>query len=314
MLLQDPNQISYNFPNFKVVITLAKPCGKKWKNKNLQKKVLACRKAYLRYGKVPLLDKFDKKSDVYLIECSAKQNGFKKPEYFSIRFVHAGKKNPYATEDFLHFGHKNISLESILKKHKIKLLSLVTISKFCRQKTKPTNLKFTKLAFCLANKFFLETRPEIKYLTGLFRNEVINKSLTKNSLPEFTKANTIFRSNLKINRSVSAYKFPGYFLNLPNLKLAIKNLENSRQISKPTLNFYLGKQLAAKILSTGNLKIPETKLLPKLLLTSGHLKHSQISGERLREILNTEVNDGPDFYFLHKEPWLNSINKFLNEF
>lgn len=314
MRQQDLNQISYNFPDLKIVIKLAKACGKQWKNKSLQKKVLACRKAYLRYGKVPLLDKFDKKSDVYLIECLNKKHADKKAEYFSIRFVHAGKKKPYATEDFLHFGHKNISLDSILKKHKIKLNTLATISKFCRQKAKQTNLKFTQLAFCLANKFFLETHPEIKYLTGLFRNEVINKSLKKNNLPKFTKAKASLDFNLKINRSVSAYKFPGYFLNLSDLQTVIKNLVNSYQITAPTLNFYLGKRLTTQILSGESLKIEQTKLLPKLLLAFGQLKNARISGEKLREILNTKVKDGPDFYFLYKEPWLNSINKFLNEF
>ena len=84
----------------------------KWNKKSFFEIVCECRRAYQRYGDVPLIDEYDKKSIIYLcrsrflLKISGVKRKIPMEEWLSIRFIPADE-SPESTEDLDQYTYKN---------------------------------------------------------------------------------------------------------------------------------------------------------------------------------------------------------------
>jgi hypothetical protein len=157
----------------KLSVYLAKDFFKsEWSSKKALKILKQARRSYLRYGNVPLLDKYDRKSLIYLVRAEYKVKIDKKTlpveEWLSVRFV-PGYGKPLLTEDFAHCIANNKPLKYLFKKKlfpETKNFSrhIATLSRLCKIPPKILDSnwsqtipglkknKYTLHSFCLANQ------------------------------------------------------------------------------------------------------------------------------------------------------------------
>ena len=179
------------------------------------------------------------------------------------------------------------------------------------------------MAFCLANQVFLDIFNEnnkFLFITGLFRNEVIEKSLStfinNQKLPNFISASKFLKikktEKVGIKRYDFVYKYPAYFFNLEDLLTLLQNLLNQGKLSEKTLEFYLGhKKNLKKFLNGSSGKFKKSKNLGKLLNAKGLLKFAKISSNQLKKMMHLHVKDGPELKIMSVKKWTADINKIL---
>lgn len=321
-----------------------------WFSESLKNLVMEARKSYLRYGEVPQDDVYDAKSVVYIgraaYEYEVKGIIYPAEEWLSVRFVPADG-TPQYTED-LEFCLVNDRvlvdwfLNSDLNKKGDILKRIFTISRICSiaphishsmsthffNRILSKKLMFTGVLLSLMSKQFLKDCAvksiPCELITGLFRDEFIEKSLTvltprETRIPDFSYGyKTLGLSDisaLKLNRSLFShyfYKFPSYFLNMDQLFSALNDLINQKQMSMQTLDYYIkGDMRAAEWMQTSAIFKRIGKDLGNVISTAGALYDSHLTGEYLRRLLNARVSDGPHLRVMRTNAWIKSIEKYL---
>lgn len=320
-----------------------------WNSPQLKQYLIHARQSYLRYGHVPLIDNFDAKSEIYItrVTYSIKNDDLSYPveEWLSMRFV-PSDGHPGYTEDLLYSLCENKPLikwlsESSFGGTRDSAQHMITISRICSIPPRkipeykyekdiffPKKLSYTAISFALMNKIFLDNlNPSLKrykHMTGIFRDEFIDKVLTvrtleKEIVPDFTFGYKLLGLNnihtIRLDRSAPLlypYHFPKYFFHINQLHGALNNLYSNGFITAKTFIHYMGTE-AHPDKWTHDLDHFK-KISPKLeniLTVIGPLYGTSITGEEMRTMFDREVDDGPKLRIMNMDAWQNSIEKYL---
>lgn len=318
-----------------------------WSSPTFKELVMDARRSYLRYGAITPEDAYDKKSAVYITRVSyphtQKRISCHTEEWLSIRFVPA-KNTPLYTEDLILCQHDGESLIQWLaetnfdgaRNEKEISKRVVTISRICgimpyrvpaakplknTALRQPTKLKYTGIAFALMNHQFLNDHSgNLRYITGIFRPELIEKTLTtitsdNQIVPDFTWGYRILgftdSSSIPLDRSsLIPYQFPAYFLHMNQLYHALAELLAKRIISMHTLGRYIKNpdewmQDATSFQNT-------SAELGTLLTAHGTLYDSLLTGDELRSFLTARIQDGAHLRMMRVDAWRKSIQTYLH--
>ncbi len=298
---------------------------RRWLHPSLWPLVKQARAAYARYGRIALFDSYDDKAAIYL----AKAIYQGQEEWLGLRFVPADGL-PKATEDLLKCGRREPLGVQMRRRlfagNKNFLKQVVTVSRIGGLPAAGSSkLKHAAVLFALINKHFFEeaakARRQFHYLTGLFRPEIIVKSLTrrcaKETLPRFTAAHQILGSNqpadFTLRRELYLYRYPAYFFKMEELLKTLKKLIKQGRLTNLSWRYYLKtKNNFADFVKESAGQIQAWQNLWRLLTVKGRLRDSVITGEELRQIIDQETADGPELKIMPVPLWQKSINKFLN--
>jgi len=313
-------------------------------DQHLYKLLLTARESFGVYGR-PLLDKYDPKSAIYLVRVQYPLSSYPVEEWLSMRLV-PGEEKPFGTGELDLFickrrPSKYLAQKRLFGNGKGLLNHIASTSRmggidpyFRREKSErllsmklSKRHRYTVFCYALINLVFLEEYPEhlsYRYVTGIIHNRYVEKALTtiidgKKYSPAFTPAYQILGfkkpSEIKLNRRINSccvYQFPTYFLNVRQLVKVLLRLIDEGKLSKSTMRCYLGVNLAPQDLSLETWPlIKKLKNLGKLLTVEGRIKASSIMGEELREILDKEVEDGPELKITRVDVIEASVNRLL---
>jgi hypothetical protein len=300
----------------------------KWNSHVLKQITQEARKSFLRYGPMPLINEYDKNAEVYLCRAVDKTN----EEWLSLRFV-PGKDGAVLVEDLLQYNYKNIPISNLIADklfgEKNFHSKMVSISRICGiypyvrevEKTNRakffTSLKYVARSFGLINKVFF-SQHDFVYLTATVRKELLKKVLRFNNkislyLPDAHKIIGCASSDVRLNRSLLAYRFPGYFLDILQLinllerlikegKLSLDSVKAFIKFYKPNFKKKLKEKKYIEVLK-------EIKGLEKLLLLSGIIPKAKITGEELRGLIAKHVSDGPILKIIPVSKWKKQLEK-----
>ncbi len=299
-----------------------------WNSSLLKQITRQARQSYLRYGRVPLIDSYDKNAEVYL--CRAIDTNYE--EWISLRFV-PGQANSNALEDLGQYvcGKKTLAdaiattlLPGInnFQKELVVMSRLCGISPYSVRATKtgsinsPIRMRYTAKSFALVNKVFF-AHVKFAYLIGVFRHELLKKLLRFNnnfsfSLPDAGQVLGCEPYDLCLNRKLSAYRFPGYFLNIFQLVNLLDTLIKRKDLSISSIKIFVKSYRAnfKKYLEGKNyleiLRIIQG--LNKLLRIKGKIPAAKLSGHQLRQLVAEHVDDGPIFKIISVSNWQKQLN------
>ncbi len=305
-----------------------------WASETLKNAVLVVRSSYLRYGDVQLIDDYDEKSQIYLCRVkfiltgSENQPDSFAEEWFSVRFV-SGNGVPDSFEDFNHYLHGEEKISSHIQNilfsgEKDYLRKVVAISRFCGASARaindgsvqmPGKLRHTALVFALFNLEFFSECQEFEYLVGVFRKELLTKMLDLRlvginfnlSLPSAHVLLNCRPDEIRQNRNILAYKYPGYFLNILQLARIIDSLIADSRLSLDSIKKYVSRyelNMSAALLGMESLQIlKRMEGIGDFLTVSGAIGGSLMTGEELRMIVDNEVDDGPELKMVATDKW-----------
>jgi len=320
---------------------------KDFKNNHLSSLLCEARKSYLRYGDVPLIDRYDAKSTVYLARAMYplvhKSISCYVEEWTSLRFIPAAGA-PFSTEDLEAFIYKGKSLSERMKTilfqdHPQAFEQIVTVSRICRIPPRvsedrfysshdflPKKNKYTSLCFLLMNHTFFEEcerqGKEYTWLTALAKEELFQKILywekgnTKFVFP-FTQARQVLQippeDSIQVNRSLLSYQFPGYFLNVQELFSFFEKLLEQERITETTLQHYFSISLPVKEALRCFSKLSEEEYLrvlrgmSVLLQSDGWVPGSLLHASELRSLCDIFVSDAIHLYLSSIPVWKKQI-------
>ena len=328
---------SCSFKDIKFSVYLVKDISeKRWRHPALLKLLKHARKSYSIYGNVPLVDNNDRKSAVYLIRAlyihtHEKQKNLME-EWISIRFT-PGHGEPFSTEDFSRSLYNSGSVISAFKKYRASHKNFVSMSRLCRitPRLSPHNTayngeqslqknKYTIICFALANMVFLKSlrdNAKYQYISGLFREELIKKKLTittnSQTIPRFILAHKTLSCPshaITLKRDTYAYSYPAYFLNIRDLEKVFKKIRANGKLTVATMRHYLNIQVNHP---RQNITSLAGNKLGNLLTVKGKLKHSSLTGKRLRTMINETVADGPKLMVMPLAEWQKDITELVKK-
>ncbi len=317
--------------NLSLEVFLAKSFKEDWVTPSLRDAVLHEREAYLRYGDVALTDRHDDDSTVYLICGKQTKNGVNIEERFSVRFV-SGQS--MSIEEANRFLMTNLAGGSFLEAMQKQLSGdgtflgqLAFVSRICGSvhslggtSVETTTwaapkMTLTAYAFALAVDHFFEWTQEgarTAYLFGIFREELISRSLTvahnDHRVPRFENARSMLGGNhegeITIERTADVYRYPGYFFQVDQLWDLLRQLVLAGKLSPLTLARHIGGDDAVtELMSQAPMNVEYARNLGYLLAHEGMIDNSTISGEELRAMINEHVGDGPQLCALRRKNW-----------
>lgn len=313
----------------------------KWLNQQLKGIVLLCRKSFKRYGNVPLVDEYDKKSLIILVRINYAENNKRLTEWFTLRVISANGK-PDMTEDLLLQFENGKKLYDIIKEkfypNTDGSKSIFTLSRFCgstvylQNGLKATDFKrrFTNIAFVLMG--FLATENLTSkfadfHLTAMFHHNIMERlkhfewegKKAKFNFDEIFDVLGLAPEGLKkLSPGNIAYYYPTYFFRLEQLINWLKVLQNEGKLSAQTFNHYLKNELNWVEIddhATAN-KIKVVKKLSGLgaLFTAKKKIHdSDLSGDDLRARLNNEVEKTLVLNVFSNKSFEKKIQSFLKD-
>lgn len=300
-----------------------------WNSGLLKKITQEARKSYLRYGSMRLVDEYDKNAEVYL--CRAID--MSSEEWLCLRFV-PGKIGGNSLQDLGQYICKNEPLSKMVAgklfpgvknfQNKLVAVSRVCgISPYTFNLTKskisylPIRMKYTAKSFALINKVFFSS-SKFTYLLGVFRKELLERLLCFDSqlsldLLDAYKVLGCSSDEIRLNRSLLAYRFPGYFLNISQLidllgilikrkDLTVSSVKTFFRLYNPNFKKYLKDKKYVEVLSM-------TEGLSKLLLVRGKIIKSKITGNQLRDLVMKNVDDGPILKIMPVNNWIKQLQK-----
>lgn len=300
----------------------------KWNSRLLKEITKEARKSFLRYGRMTLINEYDKNAEVYLCRAIDKSS----EEWLSLRFV-PGKDGEVLMEDLLQYTYKNIPISDFIADKLFREKNfhgkMVSLSRICGIYPYPRNLvkinsvqslrsmRYVAKSFGLMNKIFF-SQHEFAYLTATVRKELLKKVSHFSDklslyLPDAHKIIGCASSEVRLDRSLLAYRFPGYFLNIPQLvgllerltkqgKLTFASVKKFLRFYQPNFKKYLEKKKYIEVLS-------KIKGLDKLLLVPGAIPKAKITGEDLRGLIAKHVSDGPILKIIAVNKWKKQLDK-----
>ena len=306
-----------------------------WASQALNAIVGIARQSFWRYGDVPLFDEYDRKALVYAIRAAYPRDpdGHLCEEWISVRFIPAYGE-PVSTEDLENLHWRGQTLRSLLTDHftgseDSAMKSVVTISRLSAVSPYASSsgvvfetegkLRYTALALTAALQTFFTIDagrfPEFKFLTALFRPEITEKlrlgaAAVAEERLEFPTAHETLGLDpaepMRINRSLLAYRFPGYFLSLPDLLRFLEDLSLSGRLPEPVIDSisHLGyplEELKKACAVSASSVLYATRGLGRLLTWQGPIPGANLTGEELRDMLAATVGDGPTLRVMEQE-------------
>lgn len=312
----------------------------------LYKILCEARKSYWRYGDVPLIDKYDAKSSIYLTRViyPSIQGGAHcfLEEWTSMRFIPASGV-PFSTEDLESCIYQGQTLSTHLKKtlfqnHDSAWERLITISRICRirphiftknfrfdHQALPQKNKFTAKSFVAMVQLFLDQSVEkgknYEWFTALAKEELFTKVLHLNleeknfRFPFFQAAKVLGippARTIRINRSVLSYRYPGYFLHVEELLLLFEKLIDLKRIKDSFLCHLLGITEPFSDFRKKYKELPTMDLvkilqgISSLLLTEGWIENSSLHASQLRSLCDLCVSDAIQLYLSPTFLWQHS--------
>lgn len=298
----------------------------KWNSSLLKEITKEARKSFLRYGRVPLIDGHDKHAEVYLCRAIDELT----EEWFCLRFV-PGYIDEILIGDLSQYIFKGERLSNSLLEEFFPDVNnkLIAMSRICgippynvnltkiKITSLPARMKYLSKSFALVNKIFF-SQHEFIYLAGIFRGELLGRILRFNSrlmlsLSDASKILGCKSRELRLDRTLLAYNFPGYFLNVPQLvdlleklikqgKLSFDSVKSFVKSYKPNFKKYLKEKKYVEVLK-------EIKGLEKLLLLSDIIPKAKITGEDLRALVAKHVDDGPILKIVPVDKWKKQLDK-----
>jgi hypothetical protein len=301
----------------------------KWNSALLKKITKEARRSYLRYGRMSLLDNYDKNAEIYI--CRAIDSVSE--EWISLRFV-PGQTGADLLEDLSQYicNGQPVSImikQKLLPRDKNFKKKLVAISRICGippytvsiSESKITNLpirlKHLAKSFALINKVFF-SRTEFVYLLGVFRAELLGKLLQFDNyltlrLPSAYKLLGCKPRQIRLNRNLLAYHFPGYFLNITQLMDLLEKLIKQGKLNFDSVKIFLKFYEPNFKESLRGKKYVEVlrviQGLDKLLCTRGMIPKSKLKGSELRSLVMSQVTDGPTLKIMPVDKWKRELNK-----
>ena len=296
-----------------------------WRDPALKRIVLACRESYLRYGKRPVLDEYDRKAAIYIARARyiSREQREHTEEWLSLRFVPSEGK-PYGNGELDIYTYKNKTVERLLGK-----ASALSSSRLCgiepffslrasrrsKHGTLSHRRRYMAESFAVMQDTFFRSRPAIRkrvrYISEIMRDEMLNNRLTltcRNCVarPASTPALATLRLQnpppLKPRRDVFAYEFPKYWLDLEALKTLLMRLRRERKLTLRTFEHYLGyKNLGARSFSK----------MGDLLTAGNRIAYATMTGEELRREVDQYVPEVPELKLTPIARWLSSIHAML---
>ncbi len=302
-----------------------------WISERLRRKVYKARRSYLRYGKVPITDRDDRKSDIFLVRASMNKQGKPWEEWMCVRFIQESDLN---LDEAARLLQCNVDDEAFLKVfHEEEALGpckVAIVSRICgipaspksSPEGEPARLSYTPWLFALAvNEFFNQVKApkEEQLLVGIFRDELVEKGLTTRKggrqVPSFLEVKHMLggaKNSARIDRSVSAYSFPLYFLDMKELLSLLRLIMLSGDIPKTTLAKYVGGSENADRILVGK-EVPASSFsnLGILLGQKGRIKGARLSGEQLRSLIDAKVTDGPALRGIRRSTWATEFDNLF---
>ena len=286
-----------------------------WNSVVLKKITKIARQSYLRYGRVPLTDDYDKSAVIYLCRTSYG----KSEEWLCVRFVPGNTSSTHLLEDLNQYVYNGKSIVNIIK-NKLVLgandlqTKLVAISRLCGITPNNIAMKHTAQAFALINKEFF-SKTHFSYLLGVFRPEVLKKILRFSSqfslsFPDAYKTLKCRPEQICLDRGWSAYHFPGYFLNVAQLLKLLQKLVKEKKLNIASIKKY-AKNYNPEIKKTANYMeiLKMIYGINTVLLWKGRIPGSKISGEELRVLLGRSVADGPKLKIISVANWKKQLKR-----
>ncbi len=318
-----------------------------WGHEAVRAMVRQARRAYCRYGNVPLEDAYDSKALVYLCRVQFPYNALASPEqknillkeWLSIRFIPADGE-PASTEDLDQFLYARRPIrhwfeERLGGSDNLFLRKILTISRICgipphlaqpgtaSTALLPTSLQYTALAFFFLNHhLFTELHfNNIQYVTGVFSEVLLHKiimALRQQAYPSFTMPAAEDQigcspEHITLDRSVMAHQFPGYFLNVYQLVALLQRLYWQGKLTIATFACYAPHFFSAILQSWQRFSYKELlqalQGIGNLLTVVGPIPHSLLTGEELRALVEKEVADGSRLRIVSTSQWRFSIEE-----
>jgi len=292
-----------------------------WNHPHLEALVLFARSSFGRYGARPLLDNFDAKAAIYIIRASYPDSAShgRTEEWLSIRMV-PGDGVPIGGGELELYSYKDRDLESELRDRFFPKDSefwrfVASSSRMCgihpysAQSTSSsktgtdsqTKHRFTALCFAMIHLEFLADYPLLqfpyRFITAIIRSDFAGKILAvrtdKISLgPCFTPAHELLKipeKNIHLKRDLYAYAFPLYWLDPQELELVFKELVTAGKFKS----------------------LPPKETWGKILMTQGEISGAKITGEALRQMVDSRVQEIPKLKITESAKWYAALRDML---
>ena len=312
----------------------------------LYKILCEARKSYWRYGDVPLIDKYDAKSFIYLtrVVYPSVQGGAHcfLEEWTSMRFIPAAGV-PFSTEDLESCVYQGETLSTKIKKTLFQNQDtafdrLITISRICRirphvftknfrfdHQALPQKNKYTALSFVAMVQLFLDQSIEAgknyEWFTALAKEELFTKVLHLNREEKdvrfpFFRASEVLKippaRTIRVNRSLLSYRYPGYFLDVEELFLLFEKLIDLKRMKDSSLCHFLGIKEPFSDFRKKYKELPSADFvkilqgISNLLLTEGWIENSSLHASQLRSLCDLCVSDAIQLYLSPTFLWQHS--------
>jgi len=302
-----------------------------WLDPGVLEMLVKARGSYRVYGKRPVFDKFDKKSAVYLARAVYPPL----EEWLSFRLV-PGIGVPWGTGELDIFSYRGARVDGLVRDHffggnKNWLEYISSSSRMCGiHPTDSLKHKFSAACYAIVSKHFYDDwlcRMPCRFITGIILNRFVENALTVEIGGEkygtaFTPAWKVLGARdpkeVRLIRSANsnyAYRFPAYWFNARQLIGLIDRLRREGRVSEHSLNHYLGisrpfSEIIAQPLPVMEL-LGQLNHLGRLLTAPGFIKHSHLTGNELRALVDAEVDDAPELKITEIAAMKKSVEDFL---
>ncbi|MBI3305343.1 hypothetical protein HYZ80_03435 [Candidatus Parcubacteria bacterium] len=302
----------------------------RWHDPVLEQIVLLARDAYRLYGKRPTLDSYDEKAAIYLVRATYPWSAEPREtaqEWLCIRLVPGSGQPLGVGEPEIYFSGGR-SFDQWLQERLVVAGEsfwkyVVSSSRMCAvrpyleatgQELGSRN-RYTAISFSLIHAQFLLDYPlalhPYRCITAIIRPELIAKSLTvrkdgREFRPTFCPARKFFglssAAEISLDRSVYTYRFPSYWLDVPQLTTCLEELLAKGDLSRQSLEHYVGAEWGTAI---------SWQRLGDLLLVDGQIFGSRMTGSDLRAIIDARVRDVPELNVTPTPDWNRGILSVL---
>lgn len=292
--------------------------------------MLLAREAYRLYGDRPLLDPYDEKAAIYLVRATypwPTEPRETTREWLCIRLVPGSGQPLGVGEPEIYFAEGR-SLDQWLQE-RLAIAGesfwryVVSSSRMCAvrpylaatgQELASRN-RYTAISFALIHAQFLLDYPLVLHpyqcITAIIRPEFIAKSLTfrkdgLESRPTFCPVRKFFglspATEILLDRSVYAHRFPSYWLDTDQLTACLEDLVANGDLSRFSLEHYAGAEWGTPV---------SLQRLGGLLTVDGQIFASRLTGFDLRAIVDARVRDVPELNVTPTPDWNRGIISVL---
>jgi hypothetical protein len=174
--------------------------------------------------------------------------------------------------------------------------------------------RYTAESFALIHRQYIEDYPvTYDYITAIIGNEFIPKALTirnsgKYAHPLFVPASKTLRvkeENIKLDRSIYAYKFPTYWFSAKDLLKFIESLLDSGRLAPETLIHYFG------VKDVHAIGAEDLRIFSELFFSERNLEGSSVNGAELRKLGDNSLKERPRLRIVPALLWNEAIREMI---